>query len=142
MLPNPYVRSYVCLYLLQNFYERSYMRSYVLTNWHVRLYVRSYVRLYILSNFDGQLYVLPSLYAKKEKKRKIITPLYPTPRTPSSVTWVPQSRLAFGNHCRVGRPQAFGLPAITILSCQSFACRCWLRLPAAVQGKVATHKHL
>ena len=27
-----------------------------------------------------------------------------TPRTPASLTWVPQSRLAFGNHRRVGWP--------------------------------------
>ena len=29
------------------------------------------------------------------------TPLYPTPLTPSSLTWVPQSRLTFGHHCIV-----------------------------------------
>ena len=83
------------------------MCSYVLPNLHVRLsllpnlYVRSYVRLYVLPNLYGHSHVIP--------KKGSATPLYPTPRTPSSLTWVPQSRLAFGHHRRVRWPRAFGL---------------------------------
>ena len=59
---------YVCLYVLQNLYERSYVCSYVLPNLHVHSYVsssvlpNSYVRLYVLPNLYGRLYMLLFLF--------------------------------------------------------------------------------
>ena len=54
--------------------------------------------------------------------------------TPPSIlplaTWVPQSKLAFGNHSSVGCPCASGPSAITILKECSFACRCRIRSTA------------
>ena len=50
------------------------------------------------------------------------------------VTWVSQSRLAFGHQRRVGWPQAFGPLPITILTHHSFACRWRLQLPAAIKN--------
>ena len=74
-----YVRSYellnlyVCLYVLQNLYERSFMRGYVLANLHVRLSVllKSYVCSYVLPNTYGHLYVLSNLYVKRKRKKSI-----------------------------------------------------------------------
>ena len=43
--------------------------------------------------------------------------IYPTPRTPSSLTWVSQSRLAFFHHRRVGWPSSHRPSGITILQC-------------------------
>ena len=61
MLPDSYVCSNVCSYVLQNLYECLYVRSYVLKN----LYICSCVRLYVLKNLYGRLYVLPNLYVNK-----------------------------------------------------------------------------
>ena len=58
--------------------------------------------------------------------------IYPTPPTPSSLTWVPQSRLAFGHHCRVSWPSGLWPLAITILQCATsltpggYNRPCWL----------------
>ena len=107
--PNSFVHSYVCLYVLQNLYEclyvlrNTHVRLYVLRNSHVRLYMclfvlpKSYKRSYVLSNLYGRLYLLPNLYVKKERKKeenRSTMPLYHTPRTPSALTLVTQSRLA------------------------------------------------
>ena len=46
----------------------------------------------------------------------------PTPRTPSSLIWVPQSRLAFGHHRRLGWPSGLWPLAITILQCNGQPC--------------------
>ena len=43
--------------------------------------------------------------------------IYSTARTPSSMTWVPLSRLAFGDHCRAGWQLGLWPSAITILQC-------------------------
>ena len=43
--------------------------------------------------------------------------IYPTPCIPSSLTWIPQSRLAFGHHHKVGWPAGHWPLAITILQC-------------------------
>ena len=98
VLPNSYVRLYVYSYVLQNLYERWYVRLYVLPNSHVCSSVlpNLYVRSYVLPNSYGHLYVLEICLFKKEEK-EIKDLLYPTPRTPSSLTWVPQ---------RVGWPLA------------------------------------
>ena len=54
--------------------------------------------------------------------------IYPPPRTPASLTWVPQSRLAFGHHHRVGwtwGPSALGHHNPTVWN---FACRWQIQL--------------
>ena len=70
------MRSYVCLYVLQNLYER----FYVLQNLHVQkyvcssvlqnLYVSSYVRLYVFPNLYCSLYALPNFCVNEERKEK------------------------------------------------------------------------
>ena len=72
----------LCSYVLQNLYECSYVCLFLL----LHLYVRSYVRSSVLQNLYVRSYVLP---------QRSTTPLYPTPRTQSSLTWVAQSWLAF-----------------------------------------------
>ena len=51
-----------------------------------------------------------------------------------SMTWVPQSKLAFGNHRRVSWPQAFGSLPTPFLSHHSFVCRWRLQLPVAIKS--------
>ena len=103
MLPNSYVRLYVCLYVIQNLYERLFVRLFVLPNLHVHRHVCSSV--------------LPKLVCALVCAPKLLWALVcPTPRTPSSLTLVPQSRLAFGHQRRVSWPWAFCPSAIIILS--------------------------
>ena len=78
---------------------------------------------------------------KKEKKGYITPPLSQTPPTPSSLTWVPQSRLAFVHHPRVSWPRAFGPLAITIIYHNSFACCWWLQLPAGIESLFNWNSH-
>ena len=111
MLPNSYV--------LQNLYERLYVRSYVLPNSHVHLYVHSsvlpnlYVRPYVHS-WGGH-------YKKKKKLGPWLMKLYTTPPSILTlVTWVPQSRLAFGHSARrlaIG-PLAKRNPTVSSLACR------------------------
>ena len=82
-------RTYKHLYVLQNLYERLYVRSYVLPNSHkcASVLPNLYVRLYVLQNGYVRSYV--------KKHTKNCDTIYPTPRTPSSLTWAPQTRLFF-----------------------------------------------
>ena len=75
---------------------------------------------------------------RHHNKRSILNTFFfsfPLDNTPPSIlhhmTWLLQSRLDFGHHCRVSWPRAFGPSPITILTHHSFACRWRLRLPTA-----------
>ena len=87
--------------------KRAYERLYVLPNFYVclcvlpNLYVRANVRSYMLPNLYRRSNVLPKKIVKKNIYNSC-TPLYHTPRTPPSQTWVPQRRLAFGHHKNLG----------------------------------------
>ena len=87
-------------------------------NWYICSYVLK--NSYVLQNSYVHSYVLPSMCLKKN---------VPKPGTPSSLTWAPQRRLAFGHHKRVG----------SALLTQSYLtkdlhCRWRLPLPAAIVG--------
>ena len=58
----------------------------------------------------------------------LYSPIYPTPRTPASLTWVPQSRLAFGHHRRVGWPWGPSTLGHHNPTVWNFACRWQIHL--------------
>ena len=124
----------VCVdYVLQNSYKCLYVCLMCsLTHMCTRMCARLCSQTCMCAHMCACIYlfVLPNVYVKKGST----TPIYPTTRTLSSLTWVPQSRLAFDHHRRVSWPWAFGPSAITIQYKHRIAC-CWrLRLPAAIKS--------
>ena len=110
-----YVRLYVCLYVLQNWTLVCAPKLACTIVCAPKIVCALICLLVCAPKLVWALVSAPKLLCWKEKKKKkkgSTTPLYPTPRTASSLTWVPQSRLAFSHHCRVSWPWAFGLVAI------------------------------